>query len=116
MVRSKSEVIIADHLANNDVEYGYEQPLTIKGVTKYPDFTIEDMASGSTFYWEHCGMLHVPSYRRRWEKKLGWYRGHGILSLEEGSGENGTLIITRDEANGSIDSAKITTLIKDLMS
>ena len=57
MVRSKSEVIIADHLANNGVEYGYEQPLTIKGVTKYPDFTIEDMESGLTFYWEHCGML-----------------------------------------------------------
>ena len=43
MVRSKSEVIIADQLANHDFEYGYEQPLTINGVTKYPDFTIEDM-------------------------------------------------------------------------
>ena len=111
MVRSKSEVIIADHLANKGVEYGYEQPLTIEGVTKYPDFTVEDMESGLTYYWEHCGMLHVPSYRRRWEEKLTWYRTHGILPREEGSGENGTLIITRDEANGSIDSAKITNLI-----
>ena len=116
MVRSKSEVIIADHLANNGVDYGYEQPLTIAGATKYPDFTIEDMESGLTFYWEHCGMLHVPSYRRRWEEKLGWYRAHGILPQEEGGGENGILIITRDKANGSIDSAKITTLIRDLMS
>ena len=39
MMRSKSEVIIADHLANNGIEYGYEQPLTIRDVTKYPDFT-----------------------------------------------------------------------------
>ena len=116
MVRSKSEVIIADYLANQDIEYGYEQPLTIEGVTKYPDFTIEDMESGSTFYWEHCGMLHVPSYRRRWEEKLGWYRAHGILPQEEGSGENGTLIVTRDEANGSIDSAKITALITNVFS
>ncbi len=115
MVRSKSEVIIADHLANNGIEYGYEQPLTIEGITKYPDFTIEDMESGLMFYWEHCGMLHVPSYRRRWEEKLGWYRTHGILPLEEENGENGTLIITRDEANGSIDSAKITTLITDVL-
>ena len=115
MVRSKSEVIIADHLANNGVEYGYEQPLTIEGITKYPDFTIEDIESGLTFYWEHCGMLHVPSYRRRWQEKLGWYRAHGILPLEEGSGKNGTLIITRDEANGSIDSAKINTLITDVL-
>ena len=116
MVRSKSEVIIADHLANNGVDYGYEQPLTIEGVTKYPDFTIEDMESGSTFYWEHCGMLHLRSYRRRWGEKLGWYRAHGILPREEGGGENGTLIITRDEANGSIDSVRITTLIKNLLS
>ncbi len=115
MVRSKSEVIIADHLANHDIEYGYEQPLTIEGVTKYPDFTIEDMESGLTFYWEHCGMLHVPSYLRRWEEKLGWYRVQGILPQEEGGGESGTLIITRDEANGSIDSAKITTLIADVL-
>jgi hypothetical protein len=115
MVRSKSEVIIADHLANKGIAYGYEQPLTIEGVTKYPDFTIEDMESGSTFYWEHCGMLHVPSYRHRWEEKLAWYRAHGILPHDEGTGENGTLIITRDEANGSIDSAKITKLIADVI-
>lgn len=56
----------------------------------------------------------VPRYRRRWEEKLSWYRAHGILPQEEGSGENGTLIITRDEANGSIDSAKITKLIADV--
>ena len=116
MVRSKSEVIIADHLGNKGIEYSYEQPLTIEGVTKYPDFTIEDMESGLTFYWEHCGMLHVPSYRRRLEEKLAWYRAHRILPREKGSGENGTLIITRDEANGSIDSAKITKLIADVLS
>ena len=115
MVRSKSEVIIADHLANNGIEYGYEQPLTIEGVTKYPDFAIEDMESGLMFYWEHCGMLHMPNYRRRWEEKLEWYRSHGILPREEGSGENGTLIMTRDEADGSIDSAKIATLITDVL-
>ena len=106
---------LADHLANKGVEYGYEQPLTIDGVTKYPDFTIEDMESGSTFYWEHCGILHVPRYRRRWEEKLAWYRNHGILPREEGSGANGTLIITRDEANGSFDSAKITNLSADVL-
>jgi hypothetical protein len=114
MVRSKSEVIIADHLANKGIEYSYERPLTIEGVTKYPDFTVEDMESGLTYYWEHCGMLHVPRYRRRWGEKLAWYRTHGILPREEGSGENGTLIVTRDEANGSIDSAKMTKLIAEV--
>jgi ATP-dependent exoDNAse (exonuclease V) alpha subunit len=115
MVRSKSEVIIADHLSNKGVEYGYEQELTIDGVTKYPDFTIEDAESGQVFYWEHCGMLHVPTYKRRWDQKLSWYKDHGILPHEEGGGEKGTLIITRDEANGSIDSAQITTLVAELL-
>jgi hypothetical protein len=39
MVRSKSEVIIADRLAAHGIDYTYEQPLTIGNVTKYPDFT-----------------------------------------------------------------------------
>jgi len=78
MVRSKSEVIIADHLARLGVEYGYEQPLTIDGVTKYPDFTIEDAESGNNFYWEHCGMLHVPSYAERWREKKEWYKAHDM--------------------------------------
>lgn len=107
MVRSKSEVIIANELAHRKVEYGYEQPLEIDGVTKYPDFTVEDAESGQTFYWEHCGMLHVPNYRRRWDEKLAWYKANGILPYEEGGGPWGTLIITRDESNGSIDSSKI---------
>lgn len=111
MVRSKSEVIIADHLAHKGIVYGYEQPLTIGGVTKYPDFTIEDMESGRNCYWEHCGMLHVPSYNRRWQEKLAWYRANDIKPHEEGGGPRGTLIITRDEANGSIDSSKITQLL-----
>ncbi|MGA7880519.1 MAG: ATP-binding domain-containing protein, partial [Terrimicrobiaceae bacterium] len=115
MVRSKSEVIIANALAGKGADYAYERPLTIEGVTKYPDFTIEDMESGQTLYWEHCGMLHVPSYRRRWEEKLDWYRRHGIRAQEDGAGAEGTLIVTRDEANGSIDSARIATLITKVL-
>ena len=112
MVRSKSEVIIADHLARRNIEYSYEQPLTIGGVTKYPDFTIEDAESGLNFYWEHCGMLHVPTYLRRWKEKLAWYKANDI---EEDGGKRGTLIITRDEANGSIDSSRINQLIDNVL-
>lgn len=116
MVRSKSEVIIANALAAKGLDYVYERPLTLDGVTKYPDFTIEDMESGQTFYWEHCGMLHVPSYRRRWEQKLEWYRRHGIHAHEDGGEAEGSLIVTKDEANGSIDSAAIARLIEDFLS
>lgn len=115
MVRSKSEVIIADRLADLDVEYTYERPLTIEGVTKYPDFTIEDMETGITFYWEHCGMLHVPNYRKRWEEKLAWYGKHSILPHEDGGGENGTLIITRESPQGGISSQEIERIIRDVI-
>ena len=114
MVRSKSEVIIADHLAAKDIPYSYEQQLTLDGVSKYPDFTIEDAESGNIFYWEHCGMLHMPTYRRRWEDKLAWYEANGILPQDKGGGPAGSLIITRDEADGSIDSAKIFALIENV--
>lgn len=115
MVRSKSEVIIANELHARDIDYAYERPLKLDGETRYPDFTIEDVESGRIFYWEHCGMLQVPRYRRRWEEKLDWYRSHGILADEDGGGPEGTLIVTRDEKNGSIDSAQIAQLIEEVI-
>jgi len=59
-------------------------------------FTIEDMESGVTVYWEHCVMLHVPSYRQRWEAKRASYRSHAIRPHRDG-GANGILIVTRDK-------------------
>jgi len=111
-VRSKSEVIVADRLADLNVDYVYEKELKIEGVTKFPDFTIDNAESGTTFYWEHCGMLHDPDYRARWEKKLHWYRKHGIIPHEEGGGPNGTLIITKDSAQGAISSQDIEKMIQ----
>ena len=68
-----------------------------------------------TVYWEHSGMLHVPSYRARWEDKRAWYRENEILPHEEGGGKKGVLVETRDEPNGGIDSAKITNLITQVL-
>jgi hypothetical protein len=115
MVRSKSEVIIADRLTDLHVEYSYERPLTIEGVTKYPDFTIEDMEKGRIFYWEHCGMLNVPSYRKRWEEKLVWYKEHEIIPHEDGEGETGTLIITSESPQGGISSQEIERIIRTVI-
>jgi hypothetical protein len=115
MVRSKSEVIIYNALLHKGVQPVYEAPLKLGGLTRYPDFTIDDSESGNKFYWEHCGMLHVKSYRERWEEKLSWYQSNGVLPLEKGGGTAGTLVVTRDEADGSIDSAKIAALIETLV-
>jgi len=106
-VRSKSEVIIADHLFHKKVPYLYEHALTLGGVTKYPDFTIIDDDAGRTYFWEHCGMLHEPSYQKRWKQKKQWYRENGILPQDEGGGPNGILVVTEDSPNGGISSSDI---------
>ena len=111
MVRSKSEVIIANMLHERNIDYVYEKELQLGGESRYPDFTIEDDDSGLVYYWEHCGMLHDPEYRARWELKLGWYKKHGIVPHEEG-GERGTLIVTRDAPAGGISSQDIVKVIE----
>lgn len=113
-VRSKSEVIIANLMHAAGISYHYEHPLELAGVTKYPDFTIEDDDSGVTYYWEHCGLLHDADYTKRWNEKRNWYREHGILPREEGGGVNGVLLVTRDEETGGINSAEISELIKSV--
>lgn len=105
LVRSKSEVIIADALFDKGIDYEYEKELHLNedGI-KSPDFTIEDAESGSKFYWEHCGMMSDETYRRRWETKRMIYEKHGII-------EGKNLIVSYDKEDGSIDSQEIRNLI-----
>ena len=111
-VRSKSEVIIADNLYSENIDYVYEQKLIgSDGVERYPDFTIEDSESGIIYYWEHLGMLVDKNYRERWQRKLEWYRQQDILPMEEGVGKSGTLITTCDSEEGGIKSDEVADLI-----
>ena len=106
LVRSKSEVIVADALFRAGILYEYEKPLDLgEGKPKSPDFTIEDAESGITYYWEHCGMLGEPGYRKRWLEKKELYLRHVI---EEGK----NLIVSEDNLDGSINSQRIEELIK----
>ena len=112
LVRSKSELVIADKLHARGIDYAYEQPLVFSdGRTRYPDFTIADHAMGVTFYWEHLGMLDDGGYRARWEKKRAEYLENGIRPPEGGGGPEGTLIETRDDRGGRLDAAAIASVI-----
>jgi predicted nuclease of restriction endonuclease-like RecB superfamily len=74
MVRSKSEVIIANLLHSKGIDFTYEQSLLAPdGTMMLPDFTIKAM--GETFIWEHWGMLS-EKYRERMEEKKAWYQKH----------------------------------------
>ena len=116
LVRSKSELVIADKLHARGIDYSYEERLVLpNGRERYPDFTIEDPASGTTFYWEHLGMLADPEYRSRWERKRKEYIGAGIRPHEDGGGPEGTLIETHDDPGGGPDSNHIANLIEELL-
>ena len=117
LVRSKSEIIIANELVAQGVDrYEYEAPLVLPdGRTRYPDFTIVDDDTGERYYWEHLGLLHNPEYEARWTRKLNDYREAGILPHDEGRGEAGTLIVTRDDEHGGIDTRAIAELIRDVL-
>jgi hypothetical protein len=85
MVRSKSEVIIANMLAERGVPFRYEVPLFAADGTFYlPDFTIT--WRGEEWYWEHIGMLDKEKYQNHWKTKERWYKknfsGRLITTLE----------------------------------
>ena len=106
LVRSKSEVIIANLLHALGITYAYEQPFTAQdGSVRYPDFTIEDAETGRRVFLEHLGLMSDPAYRRRWQAKLDWYRSQGVLPEDEGDGDAGILVTTTEEKG--IDSAGI---------
>ena len=116
LVRSKSELVIADKLHARGIEYVYEQPVVLaSGRIRYPDFTIADYARGVTFYWEHLGMLDDPGYKARWEAKRTEYLQGGIEPHEDGGGPAGTLIETRDEPGGRLDAAAVASVIDSVI-
>ena len=80
MVRSKSELVIANMLYHMGIEYEYERPLDgehMPGRTR-PDFSFVDPA-GDLILWEHLGMLNRDDYRRGWEWKRDWYAQNRFL-------------------------------------
>lgn len=116
LVRSKSELVIADKLHARGIDYAYEQPLILgDGRVRYPDFTIADHAGGVTYYWEHLGLLDDPGYRARWERKRAEYLAAGIRPHENGGGPEGTLIETRDDPGGGLDAGRIAKLIDEVV-
>ena len=104
-VRSKSEVVVADILEGLEISYQYEQPLFSRSDPKdfrLPDFTAS--FEGDVYYWEHLGMLSVPSYREAWERKRIWYEDNGYADR---------LITSEDGPDGSIDATRIERIARE---
>jgi ATP-dependent exoDNAse (exonuclease V) alpha subunit len=101
MVRSKSELVIANHLFAVGLQYVYERPLegTKSPGRLRPDFSFVTDA-GDVVVWEHLGMLNRDDYRRGWEWKQAWYESNGFKI-----GDN--LFTTQDDEQGGLDSGPI---------
>ena len=75
MVRSKSEVIIANQLYHSGLEYEYEKNLIYDGGKMRPDFTVVT-PKGKIVYWEHLGLLGTEEYDQNWLLKKHVYDEH----------------------------------------
>ena len=113
LVRSKSEVIVAQVLDELGLDWAYEHKLAAPDDPndfRLPDFTIGYM--GDVYYWEHLGLLSLPAYREGWRRKRRWYKermgfpvvgpgGQGEPSLDD---YYGPIVITSTEnEDGGID-------------
>jgi exodeoxyribonuclease V alpha subunit len=99
LVRSKSEVVVADILTSLGISFEYERRLEARNDPtdfRLPDFTVR--YEGDTWYWEHLGMLSTPSYAEGWARKQKWYEENGYL---------GRVLTSEDGPDGSIDAAAI---------
>lgn len=81
-VRSKSEELIADYLADeNELEFVYDKGLYLSHRKEmiYPDFIILNKRTGRIFIWEHIGMLGKADYMDDFIRKNNDYILSGFI-------------------------------------
>lgn len=103
LVRSKSEVILADTLTMLEIPFLYEAAARLvdeegREVVLHPDFTIL-CPDGSVIYWEHLGLLQEKNYTESFARKLRLYHRNGFTIGQQ-------LIVTADDRSGHINSRK----------
>ena len=108
MVRSKSEVLLADMYYELGIPYRYEAGLRLKnGKKKYPDFTLLNIHKREVIYHEHLGLMDNEEYRQANFNKLDEYRRNGIYP-----GKN--LIITYEGERCFLNIKEIKQMIKEM--
>lgn len=91
LMRTKSELIIANRLEHYHIPYLPEMPLwfDFNSYPYYPDFTILKL-DGSIIIWEHMGLMEQDDYFMKNCKKIREYRQNGYS-------QNTNLIITWED-------------------
>ena len=99
LLRSKSELLIAELLDAYGIPFRYEETVEFEGMTLAPDFTIRKR-DGSLIYWEHMGLITNIRYYDSQLSKLRMYYAAGIVPWDN-------LIISFDNDRGIISAADI---------
>lgn len=107
LVRSKSEVFIADSLFIHKIPYHYEEKLDlgIYGIF-YPDFIICHPKYMRNVYWEHFGLMDNEDYIHKAYRKLDIYTQNGIIPTIN-------LITTFETRDNPIDPYRIEKIIRE---
>ena len=105
LLRSKSEVIIANMLFLNGIPYIYELPLIINGRDIRPDFTILSLIDYKTVIRiEHEGMMDQDVYRKVFLTKVNTF-----LSADLVPGRD--VFFTFDDFHGVFDASPVQDII-----
>ena len=106
ILRSKSEVIIADLLFFNGIPYIYEYPVSINGKVFRIDFLALSIADSRTEVMiEHQGMMNMPQYRQKYINTL-------LNCLDTGITPNVDIFFTFDDLHGDFDTRQIMDIIR----
>ncbi len=111
IVRSKSEVIIADRLYEAGIQYRYEVSFKMKYediLYCYPDFQILNERTREVYYWEHLGMMGDPEYVTTQLKKISGYARKDVIL-----GKN--LLLTFESRERPLDTVCVDKLIKTFL-
>lgn len=113
-VRSKSEVLIANALANHKIPYRYEYPLKLQrqhsssSTTLYPDFLCLNLRTRQEFFWEHFGLMDSQEYVSNTVSKLNLYAQNKITPGKK-------LIITMETQTAPLTPSFIDQMINDFL-
>lgn len=109
LVRSKSEVMLADMYYEMGIPYRYEAELILEnGKKKYPDFTLLKKSTREILYHEHLGMLDDEGYRVANLVKFEEYQKSGIYL-----GKN--LIVTYEAEGCFLNIKDVKRMVRELM-
>ena len=103
--RSKNELYIASQLDRYGLIYRWDCPTGIPGLYHCPDFQVLRRRDWKIIYWEHCGMMDDPDYRKGNEQRLKDYEKAGIVPWDN-------LIVTYDTIEGGLRADIIDAMIK----